>query len=114
LPLLGWSTQHGDLRIGHFIGIHGLQAIPLLGWWLSRRRLQRWLSEGQRLALVCIGATSYLGLVLLVTWQALRGESLLVPGMLTLSALAALIVTTAGSVLLVIRSPAGDASYTEA
>ena len=110
LPILGWSTEHGDLRIGHFIGIHGLQAIPLLGWWLSQRRLQRRLSEGRRLALVWIGAASYLGVVLLVTWQALRGETLLVPGMLTVSTWAALIVATVGMVLVVIRSPARNAN----
>ena len=36
LPLLGWSTTHGDLRIGHFIGIHAIQAIPLMGWLIAR------------------------------------------------------------------------------
>lgn len=114
LPILGWSTQHGDLRIGHFVGIHGLQAIPLLGWWLARRRQQRWLSEGRRIALVWIGAASYLGLVILVTWQALRGESILAPRMLTLGALAALIVVSAGSVLLVIGSARRDENPTQA
>ncbi len=110
LPILGWSTQHGDLRIGHFVGTHGLQAIPLLGWWLShrngqkwlsRRNRQGWLSESLRIGLVWIGALAYLGVMLLVTWQALRGESIVQPGVLTLSALGGMIAVTLGAVWLV-------------
>ena len=93
LPFAGWSTQHGDLRVGHFAGIHAAQIVPLLGILLLRRR-EKWLREGHRLALVGIGAGGYLGLVALVTWQALRDQPLLQPDALMLGALAGIIAVT--------------------
>ncbi len=90
LPLLGWSTEHGDLRIGHFIGIHALQLLPLFAIWLLGRR-RAWLGVGHQIALVGIAALGYTGLMLLVTWQALRGQSIIAPDALTIGVLAGLI-----------------------
>ena len=36
LPFVNWSTEHGDLRIAHFFGMHAMQALPLLGFALDR------------------------------------------------------------------------------
>jgi hypothetical protein len=34
LFLVGWAKAYGDLRIFHFLGIHALQVLPLLAWFL--------------------------------------------------------------------------------
>jgi hypothetical protein len=31
----GWSRTGGDLRVAHFIGLHAMQGIPLIGWMVS-------------------------------------------------------------------------------
>lgn len=36
LPLVNWSLQHGDLRIAHFVLLHGLQILPLLAIMLGQ------------------------------------------------------------------------------
>jgi hypothetical protein len=87
LPFLGWSTEHGDFRPAHFLGLHALQAIPLAGWALSRRRS---LVRRLRLAYVTVFAATYLGAVVLLTWQALRGQPVVAPDAATLAAAGAL------------------------
>lgn len=82
LPVLNWSTVGGDLRIGHFVGMHAMQVIPFLALFLMRRRQ---LSTHQQLALLMTGSSAYLALVLLVTWQALRAQAITSPDALTLT-----------------------------
>jgi hypothetical protein len=96
LPIVGWSTLGGDLRVAHFFGLHALQVLPSIGWILSRGALSR-LAAGHRIALVWTAAVTYLGLVLLLTWQALRGQSVIAPDGLTLSAFGALLASAAAT-----------------
>ena len=100
LPFVGWSTTGGDLRIAHFTGLHGLQIIPLIGFVITGLQVG-WLDARSRVALVWTTGLAYLGLVLLLAWQALRGQPLLAPDTLTLGALLAIIIATTWSALAV-------------
>ncbi len=78
IPYLGWSTIAGDLRVAHFIGLHALQVIPLLGFLINKSCSG--LSLIRQQALVSISGYSYFALILLLTFQALLGESMVSPG----------------------------------
>ena len=57
--------------------------LPFIGWLLARRPS---LSSRQRLLLVVTSGLAYLGLVVILTWQALRGQSVIAPDPATLAA----------------------------
>ncbi len=97
MPLTNWSTTGGDLRAPHFVGLHGLQVMLLagLGIGLLTGRSGMLRHEGVRAALVTVLACGYTGLVLLATWQALRGQPVIHPDAVTLAGLGVVIVVTA-------------------
>ncbi|GAA0473396.1 hypothetical protein GCM10010361_42070 [Streptomyces olivaceiscleroticus] len=107
MPLTGWSTTGGDLRIPHFVGMHALQLLPLFLFGLDAlgRRIPRLRTERVRLRLVLVAAGFLTGLLALVTWQALRGQPLIHPDAPTLGALAALLTATALGTLAALRAP---------
>lgn len=94
LPLLGWSTIAGDLRVPHFLGIHALQALPLLVLLLElgARRLKVLRDARVRRGLVLSAGGTYVAVVGLMTVQALRGQSIIAPDVITLSLGAAIAV----------------------
>jgi hypothetical protein len=74
LPITGWSREHGDLRVGHFVGLHAVQLLPAaalligpLGSAVRRRRA------------VLLLATAYFALFVILLAQALMGQPLLTP-----------------------------------
>jgi hypothetical protein len=100
MPITGWSLTGGDLRIPHFVGIHALQALPLLAMGLlaAASRWPRLRDEAVRVRLVLIGAGAYAGLLALTAWQALRGQPLLSPDSWTLGALGLIVIGAAAGV----------------
>lgn len=62
LPLLNWSVTNGDLRVAHFIGMHALQILPLLAFYVVRS------TNG-----VIAVAVVYGLMAVFLLWQAMRG-----------------------------------------
>jgi len=105
LPLLGWSTVAGDLRIPHFVGMHALQVIPLalILIELAARRIAVLRDVDVRYRLVAIVSAAYVAVLAVLTWQALRGQSIVAPDAATTTAtlvIAALALAAAAVVLL--------------
>ncbi|MEV6931294.1 hypothetical protein AB0M46_43315 [Dactylosporangium sp. NPDC051485] len=109
LPLVNWSTTGGDLRAGHFIGMHALQALPLFALLLSLagRRIARLRADRVRIRLIGVAGFCYAGLTTLATWQALRGQPLVHPDASTLGAAGVLLtLSLAGAARAAIDTPA--------
>ncbi len=67
IPIFGWSTTGGDLRVPHFFATHSIQVLPLIGLLADRIQPNK--------ASLWVWSTVVLGLVLVIGTmvQALRG-----------------------------------------
>ena len=75
LPFVNWSTEGGDLRVAHFVGMHAFQAIPLFALMLAG--LQKRFAPIRATALTVVFSLIYFGAFTLVFVQALSGKPLL-------------------------------------
>lgn len=103
LPFLGWSTVGGDLRVGHFFGLHSIQVAAIL------LALSLLIPFAFRVPLILVGNLAWLGFVGLVTWQSLRAEPFSSPSELTIISFVALaaIASILFAVLSLAQSRAG-------
>jgi hypothetical protein len=102
LPGTGWSVEHGDLRVPHFMGLHAMQVMPLMAWAIAGLIA----GESRRLRLVWVAAGSYGVFFVLLVTQALRGESVWAPSTGTLAAFAVWALVSAAAVLIARRGTA--------
>ncbi len=71
LPLTGWSRQHGDIRVAHFVGMHAVQALPAVALLLAP-----FTSIVVRRRAVLAAAAAYTVLFAVLLVQALNGHPL--------------------------------------
>lgn len=107
LPFLGWSTTGGDLRIPHFVGMHALQAVPLLllALELLSRRVRVLGDVTTRRRLVLVGALTFAATVAVLTAQALAGQPVTQPaGAVLLAGTATALATAVAASLVVVTA----------
>ena len=109
VPVTGWSREHGDLRVAHFIGLHAIQALALIAVGVRRRRAP----EAVRVRVVLAAAASYAALFLLLLWSALRGQSVVAPDATAVTSIAIWAVATAVAMVWIVGGN-GDTQHSPA
>jgi hypothetical protein len=74
LPIVNWSTEGGDLRAAHFLGLHALQVLPVIAFLISRQR--SW-TISQKTASVLAFSAAYALVIALLYFQAMHGLPIL-------------------------------------
>ena len=77
LPITGWSREHGDIRVAHFVGMHAVQVLPAIALLLAP-----FASAIPRRRAVLLAASVYAAVFALLLVQALNGHPL-VPTMVS-------------------------------
>ncbi len=106
----GWSTEHGDLRVPHFIGLHALQVLTVVAVLLSSVQIR----PTVRVRMTITAGISYAALYVILLTQALRGMPLAAPDSTTLVQLAAWAAGTAAACAVAMLTNARSARHTAA
>lgn len=106
MPITNWSTQGGDLRVPHFIGLHAIQVFVLVVLLLTALAARvTWLrSERVRAQLTGVVILGYSGVFVITVWQAMRGQSLVHPDAATWTAFGATAAVTASLAVLTVAA----------
>jgi len=72
VPITGWSREHGDIRVPHFVGLHAVQLLPALAWAVGPLG-----SSVRRRRAVFVASAAYAALFVILLAQALNGQPLL-------------------------------------
>jgi hypothetical protein len=110
LPIVGWSTTGGDLRVAHFFGLHALQVVPFVALLLMRYS-PSWLTTRGQAQLIGIAGVAWIALTLLLMWQALRGQPLTAPDGLTFTWLLVIAFIAVALALVVLARSARLGTY---
>lgn len=74
IPVFGWSRDVGDLRAAHFVALHILQVLPVVGWAADR------LAPPAARPVVVVAAMALTGLTVWALAVALSGQSVVPAG----------------------------------
>lgn len=71
IPFFNWSTEGGDLRVAHFLGLHAFQIFPLFAYFFGEKSK---MNTTSRLLILLVFSIVFLGLLFYVFFQAMNGN----------------------------------------